>query len=54
MYGEVDCVMTISMDVTERKLLEQQLKDLNATLEQRVLERTSALDEANQQPWWIP
>ncbi len=47
LYGEVDCVMTISMDVTERKLLEQQLKDLNATLEQRVLERTSALDEAN-------
>lgn len=47
MYGEVDCVMTISMDVTERKLLEQQLKDLNATLEQRVLDRTSALDEAN-------
>jgi PAS domain S-box-containing protein len=47
MYGEVDCVMTISMDVTERKLLEQQLKDLNATLEQRVLDRTSALDESN-------
>ena len=47
MYGELDCVMTISMDVTERKLLEQQLKDLNATLEQRVLDRTSALDEAN-------
>ena len=47
LYGELDCVMTISMDVTERKLLEQQLKELNATLEQRVLDRTQALDDAN-------
>lgn len=47
MYGELDCVMTISMDVTERKVLEQQLKELNATLEQRVLDRTQALDDAN-------
>jgi len=51
MFGELDCVMTISMDVTERKLLEQQLKDLNATLEQRVLDRTGApLNEANRRP----
>jgi len=47
LYGEQDCVMTISMDVTERKALEHQLKVLNATLEQRVLERTQALDDAN-------
>ena len=47
MYGDLDCVMTISMDVTERKGLEQQLKELNATLEQRVLDRTQALDDAN-------
>ncbi|WP_296511280.1 ATP-binding protein [Rhodoferax sp.] len=46
-YGELDCVMTISMDVTERKHLQLQLQELNATLEQRVMERTSALDDAN-------
>ncbi|CAM8666001.1 BaeS Signal transduction histidine kinase [Comamonadaceae bacterium] len=47
-YGGQSCVLTISVDVTERKRLEQALMDLNANLEQRVSERTRALDEANQ------
>lgn len=34
-------------DITKRKNVEQQLKDLNATLEEKVKERTSELEELN-------
>ena len=47
LYGERDCVLTMSVDVTERIGLEQDLKELNATLEQRVQARTSELGQAN-------
>lgn len=48
-YGEEDCVLTMSVDVTERRRLELALKSLNAHLEQRVLDRTSELDHSNQE-----
>jgi PAS domain S-box-containing protein len=48
-YGEEDCVLTMSVDVTERKRLESELKELNTGLEQRVVERTRELDDSNQE-----
>jgi PAS domain S-box-containing protein len=48
-YGSEDCVLTMSVDVTERKALESELLQLNSHLEQRVLERTQALDRSNQE-----
>lgn len=49
LYGEQDCVLTMSVDVTERIRLEHDLKDLNANLEQRVSDRTRELDQSNAQ-----
>jgi PAS domain S-box-containing protein len=48
-YGDDDCVLTMSVDVTERKHLESELKVLNTRLEQRVAERTRELDHSNQE-----
>ncbi|NVO05153.1 MAG: PAS domain S-box protein [Rhodoferax sp.] len=48
-YGSEECVLTMSVDVTERKLLESELLQLNSHLEQRVLERTQALDRSHQE-----
>ncbi len=47
-YGEQDCVLTMSVDVTDRKQLESDLKSLNANLEHRVAERTGELNHANE------
>jgi PAS domain S-box-containing protein len=46
-YGEQECVLTMSVDVTERKLLDDELRQLNAHLEQRVTERTRAVEQSN-------
>jgi PAS domain S-box-containing protein len=48
-YGSEECVLTMSVDVTERKALESELMQLNSQLEQRVLERTRDLDHTNQE-----
>lgn len=44
----IDGVIFTFVEITRLKQAEAQLVELNATLEQRVLERTSELDEANQ------
>jgi PAS domain S-box-containing protein len=48
-YGDEDCVLTMSVDVTERKRMESELKVLNTDLELRVAERTHALDQSNRE-----
>ncbi len=48
-YGDEDCVLTMSVDVTDRKRMESELKLLNTDLEQRVAERTHAFDQANRE-----
>src|ERR1700679_1392466 len=37
----------VSTDITQRKLLEEQLRDFASTLERRVLERTEQLNQAH-------
>lgn len=44
--GKIFGIVTISNNVTERKLAEEKVKNLNAELEQRVIKRTSQLENA--------
>ncbi|WP_342617121.1 ATP-binding protein [Rhodoferax sp. GW822-FHT02A01] len=49
LYGDEECVLTMSIDVTERKAMESELMQLNAYLEQRVVERTRDLNRSNEE-----
>jgi PAS domain S-box-containing protein len=48
-YGTEECVLTMSVDVTQRKALESDLMELNSNLEQRVAQRTRDLDQSHQE-----
>lgn len=47
--GEPDYFVEIVEDISQRKAAEEEIRKLNANLEQRVLERTTELQQANQE-----
>ncbi|MGV8992123.1 MAG: PAS domain S-box protein [Thiobacillus sp.] len=47
--GQIDRVVVVSRDVTERRLMEEEVRQLNAALEERVNQRTAELATANKE-----
>ena len=47
--GEVERFSTVSIDITDRKRAEEEIKKLNTELEQRVLDRTVQLSASNKE-----
>ncbi len=45
--GDIDQIMAVFVDITERKQAEEKLRQFSSELEERVQERTAALEEAN-------
>ncbi|MBE0497159.1 MAG: EAL domain-containing protein, partial [Campylobacterales bacterium] len=46
--GNVDCVLALVEDITQRVIVQNKIKSLNTTLEQRIHERTLELEQANE------
>jgi PAS domain S-box-containing protein len=47
MQNEIEMILAVVIDISDRKQAEEAVRQLNADLEQRVLERTHALSQAN-------